>query len=110
MGASWSRSHRQLPRHGRQRYTGEWRMLHGLARLLVVLQQFQRSRAQPRRSLALRERRLHQRHRLLQQLAEANPGFQQLTSPAKGWWLWQGLRWGGPAVLIGWWLAQAATG
>ena len=82
MGASWSRSHRQLPRHGRQRYTGEWRMLHGLARLLVVLQQ----------------------------LAEANPGFQQLTSPAKGWWLWQGLRWGGPAVLIGWWLAQAATG
>ena len=85
-------------------------MLHGLARLLVMLQQFQRSRLMPRRSLALRERRLHQRHRLLQQLAEANPGFQQLSPAAKGWWLWQALRWGGPAVLIGWWLAQTATG
>ena len=110
MGASWSRLHCQLPRHGRQRHPGEWRMLHGLARMLVVLPQFQRSRCKPRRSLALRERRLHQRHRLLQQLAEANPGFQQLTPPAKGWWLWHGLRWSGLAVFIGWWLAQAAIG
>ncbi len=85
-------------------------MLHRLARLLVVLQQFQSSRGTKRASLAPRERRLRQRQRMLQQLAEANPDFQQLTPAANGWWLWQGLRWGGPAVLIGWWLAQAATG
>lgn len=85
-------------------------MLHRLARLLVVLQQFQSSRGTNRASLAPRERRLRQRQRMLQQLAEANPDFQQLTPVANGWWLWQGLRWGGPAVLIGWWLAQAATG
>ena len=85
-------------------------MLHRLARLLVVLQQFQSSRGTKRASLAPRERRLRQRQRMLQQLAEANPDFQQLTPAVNGWWLWQGLRWGGPAVLIGWWLAQAATG
>ena len=85
-------------------------MLHRLARLLVVLRQFQCLRGQTRAFLAPRERRLHQRQRMLQQLAEANPDFRQLTPLAKGWWLWQGLRWGGPALLIGWWLAQAATG
>ena len=110
MGTSSGRSPRQVSRQGRHLRSGDWRMLHGLSRLLVVLQQFKRSPQTERSILTVAERRRHQRQRMVRQLAEANPDFQQFTPRVKGWWLWQGLRWGGPAVLMGWWLAQAARG
>lgn len=59
-------------------------------------------------SLAVRRRR--QRRDFAKQLVEVNDLFSSFTSKASGWWFWRGLRWGGPAMLIGWWLAQAASG
>ena len=55
-------------------------------------------------------RRLRQRRQLVNQLVDANPMFAKLNQPNPGDWLWQALRWGGPALMIGWWLAQAAKG
>ena len=65
-------------------------------------------RTTQRASLAVRRR--HQRRAFAKQLVEANDLFSSFTSMASGWWFWRGLRWGGPAMLIGWWLAQAASG
>ena len=83
--------------------------LHGLARLLALITQVESSVGRNKGSRSLLTRRLHQRRRLMQQVLEANEGFQALAPQAKGWWFWQGLRWSGPFVLIGWCLAQMAV-
>lgn len=77
--------------------------LHRLNRRLVV-----DSVNMPRHSPAMR--RARQRRAFAKQLVDANNLVSALGSKASGWWFWQGLRWGGPAMLIGWWLAQAARG
>lgn len=84
-------------------------MLHTLSRLLAVTQQLSHPQGTSSQSLDLRGRRRRQRQQMVQQLAEMHPNFHQLNPRAKGWWLWQGLRWSCPGLLIGWFLAHAAT-
>ncbi|WP_413402422.1 MULTISPECIES: hypothetical protein [unclassified Synechococcus] len=74
--------------------------LHGLRSLLRY--QPRSWEGQDRRSL----RRVQQR-RLLRQLLEADPeALNWLITPERGQRFWRALRWGGPALLLGWWLAR----
>ena len=74
--------------------------LHGLRSLLRY--QPRSWEGQDRRSL----RRVQQR-RLLRQLLEADPeSLNWLITPERGQRFWRALRWGGPALLLGWWLAR----
>ena len=74
--------------------------LHGLRSLL---------RYQPRSWEAkdrLSIRRVQQR-RLLRQLMEADPeSLNWLLTPERGQRFWRALRWGGPALVLGWWLTR----
>ena len=82
----------------RQRRSSE--ALHGLRSLL---------RVQPRNweGNDRRSRRRSQQRRLLQQLIAADPdALGWLIKPERGHRFWRALRWGGPGLLLGWWLAR----
>ena len=74
--------------------------LHGLRSLL---------RFQPR-SWERKDRgslRRRQQRRLLRQVIEADPEvLNWLITPERGQRFWRALRWGGPALLLGWWLSR----
>ena len=51
-------------------------------------------------------RRIQQR-RLLRQLIDADPdALNWLITPERGQRFWRALRWGGPALFLGWWLTR----
>ncbi|MCT0252198.1 hypothetical protein KQ296_12295 [Synechococcus sp. CS-197] len=55
-----------------------------------------------------RSKRRKQQRRLIQQCIEADPAaLQWLFIPERGQLLWKALRWGGPGLLIGWWLGRS---
>ena len=65
-------------------------------------------RLQPRAWEArdLRSRRRSQQRRLLREFTTLDPdGLTWLQSKERGARFWRGLRWGGPGLLLGWWLA-----
>lgn len=54
-----------------------------------------------------RSRRRIQQRRLLRQLMEADPeALNWLIAPERGQRFWRALRWGGPFLLLGWWLTR----
>ncbi|QNJ06127.1 hypothetical protein SynMEDNS5_01404 [Synechococcus sp. MEDNS5] len=56
----------------------------------------------------LTSRRRKQQRRLLQRCVDADPeGFRWLFSRERGQRFWKALRWGGPGLLIGWWLGRS---
>ena len=74
--------------------------LHGLRSLL---------RYQPRSWEATDQRSIRriQQRRLLRQLMEADPeSLNWLLTPERGQRFWRALRWGGPALVLGWWLTR----
>ena len=74
--------------------------LHGLRSLLRY--QPRSWEGKDRRSL----RRIQQR-RLLRQLVDTDPEvFNWLITPERGQRFWRALRWGGPALVLGWWLTR----
>ena len=74
--------------------------LHGLRSLLRY--QPRPWEGRDRRSI----RRIQQR-RLMRQLIEGDPqALNWLMTPERGQLFWRALRWGGPAVFLGWWLAR----
>lgn len=110
MGA-WDVRHRQRGlRHLGPRRSESGRVIHVLSGLLLITQQLKKRQRRSDLAQSLQERRKRQRYGLMERLVEANPGLQRLGSPPQGWWLWRALRWGGPPLLLGWWLAQTATG
>ncbi len=102
------RSTRNQPKRVARHRSDSIRLLHVLSGLVRLNQQLQRT--SPPRGGSLHERRRRQRSELVKQLVQAGDIFRNFKPIHSGWWLWKGLRWGGPGVLIGWWLAQAATG
>jgi hypothetical protein len=43
----------------------------------------------------------------MRQLIEGDPqALNWLMTPERGQLFWRALRWGGPAVFLGWWLAR----
>ena len=74
--------------------------LHGLRSLLRY--QPRSWEGKDRRSL----RRIQQR-RLLRQMVDADPEvFNWLITPERGQRFWRALRWGGPALVLGWLLTR----
>jgi len=75
----------------------------GLHELRSLLRYQPRSwEGKDRRSL----RRMQQR-RLLRRLLDADPEvFNWLITPERGQRFWRALRWGGPALILGWWLTR----
>ena len=74
--------------------------LHGLQSLLRF--QPRSWEGKDRRSL----RRFQQR-RLFRQLMDADPEvLNWLITPERGQRFWRALRWGGPALVLGWWLTR----
>ncbi len=74
--------------------------LHGLRSLLRY--QPRSWEGKDRRSL----RRIQQR-RLLRQLVDTDPEvFNWLITPERGQRFWRALRWGGPALVLGWLLTR----
>ena len=54
-----------------------------------------------------RSRRRSQQRRLLKELIAANPSqMEWLQSSEQGERFWRALRWGGPGLLLGWWLGR----
>ncbi|HGY5535694.1 MAG: hypothetical protein AB8A40_00670 [Prochlorococcus sp.] len=78
------------------------RWLHGVSRLML---QGQRQERLARSSQALQARRSRQRQHLARQIVEM-PLEGWLWPQPSGGWLWRSLRWGGPALALGWWLSQ----
>ena len=75
-------------------------VLHGLRSLL-------RYRPRPWEGRDRRSIRRQQQRRLLRQLIQADPqALDWLITPERGRTFWTALRWGGPALFIGWWLAR----
>ncbi len=55
-----------------------------------------------------KSRRRRQQRQLIQQCVEADPeGFRWLVRRDRGQRFWKALRWGGPGLLIGWWLSRS---
>jgi len=67
--------------------------------------QGQRQERLARSSQALQARRSRQRQHLARQIMEM-PLEGWLRPQPSGEWLWRALRWGGPALALGWWLSQ----
>lgn len=55
-----------------------------------------------------KSRRRRQQRQLIQQYVAADPeGFRWLVRRDRGQRFWKALRWGGPGLLIGWWLSRS---
>ena len=55
----------------------------------------------------LRSRRRSQQRRMLRELTTMNSdGLAWLQSRERGARFWRALRWGGPGLLLGWWLGR----
>jgi hypothetical protein len=78
------------------------RWLHGVFRLMLEGQRQERSASF---SQSLHARRSRQRQYLARQIMEM-PLEGWLRPQPSGEWLWRALRWGGPALALGWWLSQ----